>query len=81
MAITPSPAFLARLREPELDALARRWTVRSYRHNEAIIAHRDSGRVDVPAHLYFWQVPVSLEQCPYDFRRGRSREAPDTGER
>src|SRR5262245_25272902 len=36
--------FLARLRQPELDALARLWTVRSYRHNESIIAHRDSGR-------------------------------------
>ena len=36
--------FLARLRQPELDTLAKLWTVRSYRHNEAIIAHRDSGR-------------------------------------
>ena len=39
-----SSAFLTRLQQPDLDALARRWTVRSYRHNEAIIAHRDPGR-------------------------------------
>ena len=42
--MTLPQTFLARLRQPELDTLARLWTVRSYRHNEAIIAHRDSGR-------------------------------------
>ena len=38
-----SSAFLGRLQQPDLDALARLWAVRSYLHNEAIIAHRDSG--------------------------------------
>jgi CRP/FNR family transcriptional regulator, cyclic AMP receptor protein len=38
-----SSTFLARLQQPELDGLAQRWNVRNYRHNEAIIAHRDSG--------------------------------------
>jgi CRP/FNR family cyclic AMP-dependent transcriptional regulator len=42
--VTPSSAFLERLQQPDLEALARRWTVRGYRHNEAIIAHRDGGR-------------------------------------
>jgi CRP/FNR family cyclic AMP-dependent transcriptional regulator len=42
--VTPSLPFLERLRQPDLDALARRWTVRSYRNNEAIVAHRDAGR-------------------------------------
>src|SRR5262245_53224851 len=41
--MSTSSAFLARLQQPDLDALARRWTVRNYRHNEAIIAHRDPG--------------------------------------
>ena len=42
--MTASPAFLSRLCETDLAALAERWTERSYRHNELIVAHGDSGR-------------------------------------
>jgi CRP/FNR family transcriptional regulator, cyclic AMP receptor protein len=42
--VTAAPAFLSRLCDPELAALAERWTERRYRHNELIIAHGDSGR-------------------------------------
>ena len=37
------PAFLSRLCEADLAALAERWSARSYRHDELIIAHGDSG--------------------------------------
>jgi len=43
-AVTVSPAFLSRLCDTDLAALAERWTARSYRHNELVIAHGDSGR-------------------------------------
>jgi CRP/FNR family transcriptional regulator, cyclic AMP receptor protein len=41
--MTTSSAFLASLQQPDLEALAQRWAVRSYRNNDAIIAHRDDG--------------------------------------
>jgi CRP/FNR family cyclic AMP-dependent transcriptional regulator len=41
--VTASPAFLSRLCDADLAALAERWTERSYRNNELIIAHGDSG--------------------------------------
>ena len=42
--MTASPAFLARLCETDRVALSARWTERSYRHDELIVAHGDSGR-------------------------------------
>lgn len=42
--MTASPAFLSRLCDADIAALAERWTERSYRHNELIIAHGDTGR-------------------------------------
>jgi CRP/FNR family cyclic AMP-dependent transcriptional regulator len=42
--VTASPAFLSKLCEADLVALAGRWSERSYRHNELIIAHGDGGR-------------------------------------
>jgi CRP/FNR family cyclic AMP-dependent transcriptional regulator len=44
IAVRASPAFLSRLCDTDLAALAERWTERSYRHNELIVAHGDSGR-------------------------------------
>jgi CRP/FNR family transcriptional regulator, cyclic AMP receptor protein len=41
--VTASPAFLSRLCEADLAALANRWSARSYRHGELIIAHGDTG--------------------------------------
>jgi CRP/FNR family transcriptional regulator, cyclic AMP receptor protein len=41
--VTASPAFLSKLCEADLATLAERWTARSYRHNEMIIAHGDRG--------------------------------------
>jgi len=42
--VTASPAFLSKLCDADLAALAERWTERSHGHNELIIAHGDSGR-------------------------------------
>ena len=42
--MTASPAFLSKLCDADLAALAQRWTERSYRRNELIVAHGDSGR-------------------------------------
>ena len=42
--MTASPAFLSKLCDADRAALAGRWTERSYRHNEVIVAHGDSGR-------------------------------------
>jgi len=39
----PSP-FLSRLCEADRAAVAARWSARSYRHNELIVAHGESGR-------------------------------------
>ncbi|MDW6020748.1 Crp/Fnr family transcriptional regulator [Mesorhizobium sp. BAC0120] len=39
-----SRAFLSRLGEADLAALAERWSARTYRQNELIIAHGDTGR-------------------------------------
>lgn len=41
--MTTAPAFLSRLCEADLAALRARWAERSYRNNELIIAHGDSG--------------------------------------
>ena len=38
-----SRAFLSRLCDADLAALAERWAARSYRHNELIIAHGETG--------------------------------------
>ena len=43
-AVTASPAFLSKLCDADRAALAARWTERSYRHDELIVAHGDSGR-------------------------------------
>ena len=43
-AMSSSPAFLATLRESDLEALAERWNVRSYGRQELIIAHGENGR-------------------------------------
>jgi CRP-like cAMP-binding protein len=42
--VTASLAFLSRLGNADLAAIARRWSERSYQHNELIIAHGDSDR-------------------------------------
>ena len=42
--MTAPPAFLSRLYDTDLDALAKRWTERNYRHNELIVARGDTGR-------------------------------------
>ena len=42
--MTASPAFLSRLCDADLAALAKRWDERGYRNNELIIAHGDGGR-------------------------------------
>ncbi len=42
--MTASPAFLLRLSDADLAALAERWTERLYRHHELIVAHADTGR-------------------------------------
>lgn len=42
--MTASQAFLSRLGEADRAAVAQRWSERSYRHNELIVAHGDSGR-------------------------------------
>ncbi|RWN95986.1 cyclic nucleotide-binding domain-containing protein, partial [Mesorhizobium sp.] len=39
-----SPAFISRLCDADLAALTKRWHERSYRHNELIISHGDTGR-------------------------------------
>ena len=42
--MTASPAFLSRLSDADRAAVAERWSERSYRHSELIVAHGDSGR-------------------------------------
>ena len=42
--MTYHPAFLSRLCDADLAALAERWTERRYRHHELIVAHGDTGR-------------------------------------
>ena len=42
--MTAPPAFLSRLCDADLAALAKRWTERNYRHNELIVARGDTGR-------------------------------------
>jgi CRP-like cAMP-binding protein len=42
--VTGSPAFISRLCDADLAALTKRWHERSYRHNELIISHGDTGR-------------------------------------
>ena len=42
--MTASPAFLSKLCDADRAAVAARWSERSYRHNEVIVAHGDSGR-------------------------------------
>jgi CRP/FNR family transcriptional regulator, cyclic AMP receptor protein len=42
--VTASPAFLSRLSDADRAAVAERWSERSYRHSELIVAHGDSGR-------------------------------------
>jgi CRP/FNR family cyclic AMP-dependent transcriptional regulator len=42
--VTASPAFLSKLCDADRAAVAGRWSERSYRHNELIVAHGDSGR-------------------------------------
>ena len=42
--MTASPSFLSKLCDADRAALVERWTERSYRHNELIVAHGDSGR-------------------------------------
>jgi CRP/FNR family transcriptional regulator, cyclic AMP receptor protein len=42
--VTASPAFLSRLCDADRAALAKRWIACSYRHNDLIIAHGDTGR-------------------------------------
>ncbi|TIL63124.1 Crp/Fnr family transcriptional regulator, partial [Mesorhizobium sp.] len=42
--MTGSPAFISRLCDADLAALTKRWHERSYRHNELIISHGDTGR-------------------------------------
>jgi CRP/FNR family cyclic AMP-dependent transcriptional regulator len=43
-AVTAPPAFLSRLSDADLAALAERWTERLYRHHELIVTHADTGR-------------------------------------
>lgn len=43
-AVTGSLAFISRLCDADLAALTKRWHERSYRHNELIISHGDTGR-------------------------------------
>jgi CRP/FNR family cyclic AMP-dependent transcriptional regulator len=42
--VTGSLAFISRLCDADLAALTKRWHERSYRHNELIISHGDTGR-------------------------------------
>lgn len=42
--VTPSLAFMSRLDDTDLAAIARRWSECNFRHNELIIAHGDSDR-------------------------------------
>jgi CRP-like cAMP-binding protein len=43
-AVTASPAFMSKLGNADLAAIAQRWSECSYQHNELIIAHGDSDR-------------------------------------